>query len=876
MGLTCKYTLAEESVPISQLDGKFIWSEFSKSQFIQSINSPVSIKRLSDYMASIDVHEFNCTDEAVLNFNKIVLETAKESVTFKFRRKHHKNKYKKSWMDQDCFSLRRSLKSLGRKVLNNPNNINLRKTFIKVRNDYNKLRKKKRAEYIKKITSQLEDTRNNNPKLFWKTLNDMKSPNKQTCNVKSISEWTDYFEQLYKPNDNELNFDEEIASFLSDESTSHDLDFPFTCKEIRQGLSRLKINKKEGIDSISNEMLKYGSSVLTLPLVKLFNFILNSTNFPVTWNMSLISTIYKKGDKNNCNNYRGISLSSCLSKLFTGLLQNRLITHLENNNFFSPFQAGFRPDHRTTDHIFAIKTIINKYVYKLKKPVYGCFVDFAKAFDSVSRNSLLYKLTNTKIGGNFYKLIRNMYSNTKFRFKKDDKLGPERTSYRGVKQGDGLSPLLFNIFINDLCDSFDEDCKPVFIEDIGINCLLYADDLLIISETEKGLQNCISILEQYCSRWKLEVNLDKTKVIIFNSRKKILINDIQYKNSSIEQVFNYQYLGVNISYTGNLKQASLDLSAKATKALFSMNSKIKEYSTMNIETLLKLFDSIIQPILTYASEIWISDYKIDLMNDKYPFELVHLKSCKFSLGVHNKTSNLATRCELNRLPVLISILKLMHSYYCRLVKLPSGRLLQKLYQTDKQLFRQGGKSWLTNIKHIEKLLGMQDLCNYSKDKFLDVLKTFYNKKIDNNLAHIKASSDSKLELFSTLYNSNIPCYLNMKSSKDKRSLITKFRLSCHTLNIETLRYCRPKVSRDRRFCPFCPESVESEEHFLLECKKYDSLRISNKFISETIHVLGKGVEAIKHILNPQNQQNSKNITNYINDALKVRKCSVNK
>ena len=103
MGLTCKYTLAEESVPISQLDGKFIWSEFSKSQFIQSINSPVSIKRLSDYMASIDVHEFNCTDEAVLNFNKIVLETAKESVTFKFRRKHHKNKYKKSWMDQDCF-----------------------------------------------------------------------------------------------------------------------------------------------------------------------------------------------------------------------------------------------------------------------------------------------------------------------------------------------------------------------------------------------------------------------------------------------------------------------------------------------------------------------------------------------------------------------------------------------------------------------------------------------------------------------------------------------------------------------------------------------------------------------------------------------------
>ena len=82
-------------------------------------------------------------------------------------------------------------------------------------------------------------------------------------------------------------------------------------------------------------------------------------------------------------------------------------------------------------------------MYKLKKPVYGCFVDFAKAFDSVSRNSLLYKLTQTNIGGNFYKLIKSMYSSTKFRFKADNKLGPARFSYRGVKQGDGLSPLLF-------------------------------------------------------------------------------------------------------------------------------------------------------------------------------------------------------------------------------------------------------------------------------------------------------------------------------------------------------------------------------------------------------------------------------------------------
>ena len=124
----------------------------------------------------------------------------------------------------------------------------------------------------------------------------------------------------------------------------------------------------------------------------------------------------------------------------------------------------------------------------------------------------------------------------------------------------------------------------------------------------------------------------------------------------------------------------------------------------------------------------------------------------------------------------------MHNYYCRLVKLPSDRLLHKLYQTDKQLFLNGSKSWLTNIKHMEKLLNVQELERCSKDGFIKILKTSYKNKVESNLTHIKESSDSKLELFSTLYdNSNMPCYLNMDFSKVQRSLIANLRLSCHSL-----------------------------------------------------------------------------------------------
>ena len=104
----------------------------------------------------------------------------------------------------------------------------------------------------------------------------------------------------------------------------------------------------------------------------------------------------------------------------------------------------------------------------------------------------------------------------------------------------------------------------------------------------------------------------------------------------------------------------------------------------------------------------------------------------------------------------------MHNYYCSLVKLQSDRLLHKLYQTDKQLFLNGSKSWLTNIRHMVKLLNIQELEIYNKDGLIKILKASYKNKVKNNLTHVKESSDSKLELFSTRYdNSNMPCYLNM-------------------------------------------------------------------------------------------------------------------
>jgi hypothetical protein len=198
--------------------------------------------------------------------------------------------------------------------------------------------------------------------------------------------------------------------------------YPLHVKEIKGGITRLKAGKTGGPDLILNEFIKEGSNTLVLTLTKLFNKILNSGKFPKIWNFSLLTSIYKSGDHADCGNYRGISITSFLGKLFTSLLQKRISEFLETNGLFSANQGGFRKNYRTVDHIFILKTIINKYVYKCKRKVYdvykckrkvyACFIDFKKAFDSVWRSALFIKLKSIGIRGRVYNIIHNLYSNT--------------------------------------------------------------------------------------------------------------------------------------------------------------------------------------------------------------------------------------------------------------------------------------------------------------------------------------------------------------------------------------------------------------------------------------------------------------------------------
>lgn len=147
-----------------------------------------------------------------------------------------------------------------------------------------------------------------------------------------------------------------------DFSETGPLDFPFTCDEVRKSIHKFKNNKQPGIDMIPNEFIKYGKNKLLLSFVNLFNRILSSGIFPECWNISCTTFIHKNGDINSCDNYRCLGLTSCFGKLFTSLLQTRLNGYLDDHNLYNQLQAGFRPDYRTTDHIFTLNNIKQIYL----------------------------------------------------------------------------------------------------------------------------------------------------------------------------------------------------------------------------------------------------------------------------------------------------------------------------------------------------------------------------------------------------------------------------------------------------------------------------------------------------------------------------------
>ena len=262
------------------------------------------------------------------------------------------------------------------------------------------------------------------------------------------------------------------------------LDRDIDLDDVEEAIQGLKRNKSAGPDQIINEFFLNASVELKLFLVILFNSILQLEYFPTAWAIGCITPVFKKGDKSNPNNYRGISVISCLAKLFTKIMNNRLNEWVEEEKVLSDVHYGFRKGRSTVDCIFIIQGLINIVLEKGFK-LYVCFVDYKKAYDIIDRSCLFHKLTKEGVSSKVVNIYKDLYSKMKLSVA-NDKLNRYFTSNVGLLQGENTSPILFSLFVNDLENSISTHFE--YALDILIQILMFADDMALISTSREGLQ----------------------------------------------------------------------------------------------------------------------------------------------------------------------------------------------------------------------------------------------------------------------------------------------------------------------------------------------------------------------------------------------------
>ena len=203
---------------------------------------------------------------------------------------------------------------------------------------------------------------------------------------------------------------------------------------------------------------------------------------PSVWTQAVISPIPKDktSDPRIPLNYRGLSILSCVYKIYTAVLNNRIVDFLEVNDLLHDEQNGFRSKRSCSDHIFSLCSIIKNSI-NVDQDIFACFVDFRKAFDFVPREMLLYRMLELGVDGKMYGAIRGIYEKSSCSIKLNGIMSDWFTTSQGLKQGDNFSPTGFSAYLNPLLTELKATGIGVTIGENKICVLAYADDLVLIS-----------------------------------------------------------------------------------------------------------------------------------------------------------------------------------------------------------------------------------------------------------------------------------------------------------------------------------------------------------------------------------------------------------
>jgi exonuclease III len=858
--------LQPKYVYVSKPD-KVQWSKDRQDAFINAIQSPACTEALDGFLGCGIMPNQESVDQANAFITNIYRHSAElanmplrqGAVPRRSAREDQRRARPPRWHDAECRAAYSAVQVTARMLSQGYNNPYLRGKLFTESKKYNKIVKSKQKEYMSGIFDQLEQVRGANPRKYMDLVRSLRQGSfdkKTPSDTEGIGpqEWFNHFRDLLGPVRPDTDHEKTMRDYieLNRSSVSSDLDLPFSKSELLKCVKSLKNNKATGFDCISNEMLKCSAESLHKPLLRLFNTILQHSIYPAAWKEDILGPLFKAGVKTDCNNFRGICVSSCLGKLFKSLLRSRLESKCIADNLIPMEQCSGRVKARTADHLLVFQHIINKYVKLQNKTLFVCFFDLSKAYDKISRIRLFYDLlTEYKVGGKYLAILQNMYSNNKMHIRLDEGLTQPFTTTTGVFQGCNISPQLFNLYTSKLPSIYNDQCDPVYINQQPVNVLAWADDAAVFSLSKAGMQMSIDRTIEYYKTLGLSVNINKTKVMIFNKRglkpQHLPQCEFTAEGRLLEVAEQYTYLGAVYIPSGAVYAAIDALTAKCSRAWFSISNILYENKRMPVDKCLKLVDSLVFPVGQYATEFLAPmslpaksfNSKEQLLRawEGFYLEVTHQRVCRLVLSVQKKTSRLAVLGELGRYPMLIKSLVQSIMYERSILKYQPAALVGRA--VAEMSSASDDASWLARVRKIRMLLNIPLYPSYMPDarvsrdvsnKIKSQFDVFYLEEINKIKLGNDGLNHNKLRFYATFKGSfKSEYYIDNINNRNQRAWLSRLRTSSHHLEVEKGRYTGTPYNE--RWCRYCPPACEdsfgrlgTEEHFLHDCTTFANQR----------------------------------------------------
>ena len=439
-----------------------------------------------------------------------------------------------------------------------------------------------------------------------------------------------------------------------------------TPREIQQQLKNLPNKKSPGKDNIRPELLKHGTRKLLVYLAYLFNSIFQLCYFPRLWKEGKIITIPKPGKSPlKPENYRPISLLSHLGKLFERILLTRLQQHATDQSLIPTHQFGFRAHHSTTSQLVRvvdyITTAFNRRQYAL-----GVYLDISKAFDKVWLQGLLYKLQQYGFADSYIHLLRSYLIGRTFYVTCGGCRSTTRPIRAGVPQGAVLSPLLYSLYTADV--PITDRCFAA----------TYADDTAFFTVSQRlnlchsYLQEQLNAYQQWATRWRLQINAEKSVAVLYSKRRKDDLPPLTYQNKNIPYRTQARYLGITLDRGLTFSKHITEIKSRALRKVSALYT-ILRCAALSHETRVHVFRAIILSTLTYASPSWQHAAPSHLAK----LESVQTKVGRIITGHDRYTRNIQILQDLD-LHTIRDILSYMHTKFWRNLPRHANEALAKI------------------------------------------------------------------------------------------------------------------------------------------------------------------------------------------------------